>query len=141
MLHLKALEQKSKKAIFPGSFNKFHLGHFNILMQANVIFDEIIIFVGQNPNKPKQDFEKRIDQIKKFLNKHTKQKFTILGSDSLTTDIATQNKCNWIIRGLRDIADFEYERKLYNEYKKINPKIQIMYFMADSKYIKIRNSK
>lgn len=141
MLHLKALEQKSKKVIFPGSFNEFHLGHFHVLMQADQVFDEVIIFVGQNPNKPKQNFNERIKQIKKFIKEHTNKEFTILGSNSLTTDVARENNCNWIVRGLRDVSDFEYERNLYNEYKKINPKIQIMYFMADSKYINIRNSK
>lgn len=141
MLHLKVSEQKSKKAIFPGSFNEFHIGHFNVLMQASSLFDEVIIFIGQNPNKPKQDFKKRIEQVEKFISMHTNKKFTILGSESLTTDIAKENNCKWIVRGLRDINDFKYERKLYDEYKKINPEIQIMYFMADSKYIKIRNSK
>ncbi|MDE5651631.1 MAG: pantetheine-phosphate adenylyltransferase [Ureaplasma sp.] len=141
MLHLKTSEPKYKKAIFPGSFNDFHLGHFNVLMQADSIFDEIIIFVGQNPNKPKQNFEDRKKQIANFIQKYTNKKFNILGSNALTTDIAKENNCKWIIRGLRDVNDFEYEMKLQNEYKKINPEIQIVYFTADSKYIKIRSSK
>ncbi|MDE7221822.1 MAG: pantetheine-phosphate adenylyltransferase [Ureaplasma sp.] len=140
-MHLKTLERKYKKAIFPGSFNEFHLGHFNILMQADLIFDEVIIFVGQNPNKPKQDFEKRKEQIKNFIQKHTTKKFKILGSDALTTDVAKENNCKWIIRGLRNVNDFEYEKQLNIDYKKINHKIQIVYFIADFKYIKIKSSK
>ena len=100
-----------KIAIFPGSFDPFTIGHADIVRRALPLFDEIIIAIGINHQKtPCFPLEKRIQSIREAFADQTRVK--VLTYTGLTVDFACENNAQFIIRGIRTIADFEYERTM-----------------------------
>lgn len=101
-----------KKAVFPGSFDPFTIGHKDIADRALKIFDYLIIGVGFNINKPDIDniVADRIKTIESVFagNKRVK----VAAYTGLTVDFAKKNGAGFIVRGLREVKDFEYERNL-----------------------------
>ena len=100
-----------KKAVFPGSFDPITIGHLDIVERAIKVFDEIIIAVGDNTNKkymfPK---EKRVEFVKQTFNNYDNIK--IESYDGLTVDFCKKNNIEFMIRGLRNPADFEFEKSI-----------------------------
>lgn len=129
-----------KRAIFPGSFDPFHEGHYDILVRAQKLFKKVIIFIGNNNQKKSTDFLKRLEQIKKFLELRNNKVRIVYGIEN-TVDIAKKYHCNYIIRGIRNINDFEYELDFFHQNKKLNHRIEIVYFMAEYKFKEIQSSK
>ena len=100
-----------KKAIFPGSFDPFTIGHKDIVEQALNIFDEIIIAVGKNPSKSCMfSLTDRISFIKKSLDANSKIK--IESYSDLTTGFCESKNVKFLIRGLRNINDFIFEKDI-----------------------------
>lgn len=100
------------RVLYPGSFDPITKGHMNIVDQATLLFDEVIIAVLQNPIKKISFFtlEERLEILNKLYYNNTKIK--IIASNNTATDLALEYKCKAIIRGLRSIKDFEYEKQL-----------------------------
>lgn len=100
-----------KKAVFPGSFDPITIGHVDIVKRGIKVFDEIIIAVGDNTDKkymfPK---EKRVEFIKQTFNNYDNIK--IESYDGLTVDFCKKNNIEFMIRGLRNPADFEFEKSI-----------------------------
>ena len=100
-----------KKAIFPGSFDPITIGHVDIIKRAMKVFDEIIIAVGDNTDKkymfPK---EKRVEFVKQTFYNYDNVK--IESYDGLTVDFCRKNNIEFMIRGLRNPADFEFEKSI-----------------------------
>ena len=100
-----------KKAVFPGSFDPITIGHLDIVERAIKVFDEIIIAVGNNTNKkymfPK---EKRVEFVKQTFYNYDNVK--IESYDGLTVDFCRKNNIEFMIRGLRNPADFEFEKSI-----------------------------
>ena len=98
-------------AVFPGSFDPITLGHYDIVERATPLFDKIIIAIGQNSQK-KYMFS--LEQRKEFIQKTFKD-FPNVEVDSfegLTIDYCQSKKVNFILRGLRNPADFEFEKAI-----------------------------
>ena len=100
-----------KKAVFPGSFDPITIGHVDIITRSMNVFEEIIIAVGDNRDKrymfPK---EKRVEFVKQtFVNFDT---IKIESYDGLTVDFCKKNNTDFLIRGLRNLADFEFEKSI-----------------------------
>lgn len=98
-------------AIFPGSFDPFTIGHHNIVERALHLFDELIVGIGFNSQK--QDFypvDKRIEWISYLFE--DSPKVSVAKFEGLTVDFAKEKKANFILRGIRTSADFEYERAI-----------------------------
>ncbi len=98
-------------AVFPGSFDPITLGHYDIVERATPLFDKIIIAIGQNSQK-KYMFS--LEQRKEFIQKTFKD-FPNVEVDSfegLTIDYCHSKKVNFILRGLRNPADFEFEKAI-----------------------------
>ncbi len=98
-------------AVFPGSFDPITLGHFDIVERAAPLFDKIIIAIGQN-SKKKYMFS--LDQRKEFIKK-TFENFPNVEVDhfeGLTIDYCRSKNVNFILRGLRNPADFEFEKAI-----------------------------
>ncbi len=100
-----------KVAIFPGSFDPFTIGHADIVERALPLFDKIVIAVGVNITKqPLFPIEERLEQIRKaFANE---PKVDVQAYTGLTADFAREQKADFILRGVRCVADFEYERNM-----------------------------
>ena len=100
-----------KKAVFPGSFDPITIGHVDIVKRGIKVFDEIIITVGDNTDKkymfPK---EKRVEFVKHTFNNYDNIK--IESYDGLTIDFCKKNNTEFMIRGLRNPADFEFEKSI-----------------------------
>ena len=100
-----------KKAVFPGSFDPITIGHVDIVKRGIKVFDEIIIAVGDNTDKkymfPK---EKRVEFVKQTFNNYDNIK--IKSYDGLTVDFCKKNNIEFMIRGLRNPADFEFEKSI-----------------------------
>jgi len=100
-----------KKAVFPGSFDPITIGHLDIVERAIKVFDEIIIAVGDNTDKkymfPK---EKRVEFVKQTFYNYNNVK--IESYDGLTVDFCRKNNIEFMIRGLRNPADFEFEKRI-----------------------------
>jgi pantetheine-phosphate adenylyltransferase len=100
-----------KRAIFPGTFDPFTVGHYSIVKRGLNIFDEIVIGIGHNQSKKTLfSIEKRIEMIQKAFEGETRVKVT--SYSTLTVDFATDVQGGFILRGLRSVGDFEYERTI-----------------------------
>ena len=100
-----------KKALFPGSFDPITLGHYAIIQRATALFDEIIVAVGENADKR---YMFSVEERKAFIEKafaHEK-KIKVVSYQGLTVDFCKKMDTEFILRGLRNPADFEFERAI-----------------------------
>ena len=108
-----------KRAIFPGSFDPFTIGHYDIVLRALQIFDEIIIGIGHNINKRNAfSLQERINAIQTAFNSEPRVK--VMAYDGLTVDFATEQQAQFILRGVRSVQDFEYERNIAEANKQLS---------------------
>ena len=100
-----------KKAIFPGTFDPFTLGHHSIVKRTLTFMDEVIIGIGINENKRcLLPIEKRLEGIKKLYEDEPKVK--VMAYNGLTVDFAQEQEAGFIVRGIRTVKDFEYEESI-----------------------------
>lgn len=107
-----------KKAIFPGTFDPFTIGHASLVERSLKVVDEIVIAIGINDSKQSYfPIERRIISIKDLYknNKH----ISVESYDGLTVDFAQNINADFILRGIRSINDFEYEKTIADINKKI----------------------
>ena len=98
-------------AIFPGSFDPFTIGHASIVRRGLEMFDKIVIGVGYNANK--SSFltpEERVAAIEKVYASESRVK--VVAYDNLTADLARREQARFVLRGIRSVKDFEYERDI-----------------------------
>lgn len=121
-----------KVGLFPGSFDPFTKGHEAVVFKALELFDEIIIGVGVNSSKSYHfDLEKRILQIESLFQKG--EAVRVMTYNQLTVDFCKVIGANFIVRGLRDSKDFEYERSIAHMNETLS-NIQTVFFITDQKY-------
>lgn len=98
-------------AIFPGSFDPFTIGHASIVRRGLEMFDKIVIGVGYNTNK--RSFltpEERVEAIEKVYASEVRVK--VVAYADLTADLARREQAGFVLRGIRSVKDFEYERDI-----------------------------
>jgi pantetheine-phosphate adenylyltransferase len=100
-----------KKAIFPGSFDPITLGHFDIVNRGVTLFDEVIIAIGENSSK---DYMFSLEERKQFIENTFKDnpKVKVMSYSGLTTEFCKEIGVDFILRGLRNPADFEFEKAI-----------------------------
>lgn len=100
-----------KRAVFPGSFDPITLGHYDIICRAVHLFDEIIVAIGENTEK-KYMFS--VEQRKFFIEEAFKDepKVKVMIYHGLTVDFCKEVEAQFILRGLRNPADFEFEKAI-----------------------------
>ncbi|NDV64188.1 pantetheine-phosphate adenylyltransferase [Bacteroides sp. 224] len=107
-----------RRAIFPGTFDPFTIGHYSVVTRALSFMDEIIIGIGINENKNTYfPVEKRLEMIREFYK--DEPKITVIAYDCLTIDFAKQVDAKFIIRGIRTVKDFEYEETIADINRKL----------------------
>lgn len=119
-----------KIGVFAGSFDPITRGHEDIVLQALPLFDEIIIAIGVNIDK-KYAFplEQRIKWIENTFAEYSKVK--VVSYEGLTVDLCRKMNAGFIIRGLRNTTDFEYESIIAEANKKLNSEVETVFFLSD----------
>ena len=127
-----------KKAVFPGSFDPLTLGHCDIINKSLNLFDEIILAIGVNSTKENMF---SVDQRKKFINDEfvNEEKIKILTYDGLTVDFCKTINADFIVRGLRNPADFEFEKTIAQTNKKLTG-IETVFFLTSPETAYISSS-
>ena len=119
-----------KTAIFAGSFDPITRGHEDIVLQALPLFDEIIIAIGVNIDKKYMfPLEKRIKWIENTFAEYPQVK--VVSYEGLTVDFCKKMNARFIIRGLRNTTDFEYESIIAEANKKLNPDVETLFLLSD----------
>jgi pantetheine-phosphate adenylyltransferase len=124
-----------KKAIFPGSFDPLTLGHCDIIDRSINLFDEIIVAIGINSSK---ECMFTLEERKKFIITHyiDEPKVKIMIYEGLTVDFCKKTEADFILRGLRNPADFEFEKAIAQTNRKLSS-IDTVFFLtsANNSYI------
>jgi pantetheine-phosphate adenylyltransferase len=108
-----------KRAVFPGSFDPITLGHYDIIERGLGLFDEIIIAIGVNADKKYMfSLEQRKDFIESAFEKESKIK--VMTYSGLTIDFCKEQDAAFILRGLRNPADFEFEKAIAHTNRKLS---------------------
>ncbi|HRG02742.1 MAG TPA: pantetheine-phosphate adenylyltransferase [Paludibacteraceae bacterium] len=108
-----------KRAIFPGTFDPFTIGHYSIVMRGLNLFDQIIIGIGMNQSKKTLfDMDNRVNMIRQAFK--NEPRVSVETYDSLTIDFADAMGAKYILRGLRTVSDFEYEHTIANANRQLN---------------------
>ena len=129
----------SKIAIFPGSFAPFSIGHQSIVDRALPLFDKIVIAIGINSEKNQYfSIQERLEWIISVYGKNPKIK--VKQYEGLTVDLCKKEKANYIIRGLRDSHDFNFEKNIAHMNKELNNSIETIFIITPSKLSHISSS-
>lgn len=127
------------KALFPGSFDPFTAGHLNILERALGIFDEVVVAVGVNQDKRGfYDMETRLS----IINAATSQLkgVSAVKYDGLTVDICKQLGIRYIVRGVRNMLDFENERAIADANRRLAAEIDTVIIPTAQEFAHISSS-
>ena len=127
-----------KRALFPGSFDPITLGHYDIIKRGIHLFDEIIVAIGINAEK-KYMFP--LEQRKKFIEKAFagESKIKVITYEGLTIDLCKKLNAQFILRGLRNPADFEFEKAIAHTNRKLS-KIETVFLLTASRTSYISSS-
>ncbi|WP_303848905.1 pantetheine-phosphate adenylyltransferase [Apibacter mensalis] len=119
-------------AVFPGSFDPITLGHSNIIERAVPLFDKIIVAIGNNSNKQYMfPLEKRMEWIRETVKIFPNVE--VDSFDGLTIDYCAKRKAPYIIRGLRNPADFEFEKAIAHTNRTLAKKsVETVFFLTSS---------
>ena len=129
-----------KTAIYPGSFDPITFGHIDIVERAAALFDKVILGVAESKSKnPLFSVDERMELISDIFKSNSK--IEVLGySRQLTVDLARENGAIAIIRGLRAVADFEYEFQLATMNRSLAPDIESIFFTPKDTLIYVSSS-
>ncbi len=127
-----------RKAIFPGSFDPITLGHQDIINRALPLFDEIVIAIGVNADK-KYMFS--LEERKRFIEETFRNdpKISVITYEGLTIDLCHKINANFILRGLRNPADFEFEKAIAHTNRRLS-KIETVFLLTAAKTSYISSS-
>lgn len=129
----------NKKAVYPGSFDPLTNGHLDVIKRASELYDELVIAVLINTTKKNLlMLEERVELIKEETKDLPNVKVdSFVG---LLVDYCDKNKIGVIIRGLRVNSDYEYEMQIAQMNKTLNPKIETVFLLTNTKYSFISSS-
>ena len=126
-------------ALFPGSFDPITIGHVDIITRALPLFDEIRIAVGTNSAKNYLfSLEQRIAWITETFADEDKVK--VVTYDGLTVDFALHEGVNFLLRGLRNPADFEFEKAIAQANREMTPELETVFLLTSARFAYISSS-
>lgn len=127
------------KALFPGSFDPFTAGHLNILKRALTMFDEVVVAVGINQDKRGFfDMEKKLSIIQEATKGLSG--VSVISYDSLTIDACRKLGIHHIVRGVRNMIDFETERSIADANRRLAPEIETIIIPTSQEFAHISSS-
>ena len=128
-----------KIAVFPGSFDPITKGHESVIKRALPLFDELYIAIGLNAEKKSYfDLALRMEWIKKVFA--TVEQVKVIQYKGLTVDLCKKIGAQYLLRGLRTSADFEFERSIAPINKKLFPEIETVFFLTAPEYASLNSS-
>lgn len=130
---------KSRIAIFPGSFDPFTKGHYDIVMRSRLLFDKLIIGLGDNPDK-ERFFQLKLMQDKIGLIFKDFENVEVRVYNELTATFARSHQAQFLIRGLRNTTDFEYENTISQVNRHIYENLETIFMITSPQYAYISSS-
>lgn len=122
----------TRTGVYPGTFDPITLGHMDIIRRGVKLVDRLVIGVTTNPSKsPMFSIEERIEMVRREVADCGDGKIRIVAFDSLLMDFAEREGAAVIIRGLRAVADFEYEYQMAGMNQQLNDRVETVFLMAD----------
>ena len=117
--------------VYPGTFDPITLGHMDIIRRGAKLVDRLVVGVTTNPSKsPMFSVEERLAMVQREVA-DVGGDIVVVGFDSLLMDFAEREGAKVIVRGLRAVADFEYEYQMAGMNQQINPRVETVFLMAD----------
>ena len=128
-----------QRAVYPGTFDPMTMGHVDLVKRASKLFDSVIIAIASSDSKkPMFTLEERIAIGNKIFADDPKVE--VVGFSGLLVNFAKENDANILIRGLRVVADFEYEFQLANMNRAMSPDIESVFLTPKEEYSYISSS-
>jgi pantetheine-phosphate adenylyltransferase len=126
-------------ALFPGSFDPFTNGHFDIVVRGLSVFDEIIIAIGHNTQKKRYfEVDLMVRNISESFIKYPNVSVEVY--DELTTEFAKRKNAKYLLRGLRNTTDFEYENGIAQANKYFYKEMETVFLITSPEYASISSS-
>ncbi len=129
-----------KTALFPGSFDPFTKGHYDIVVRALNIFDRVVIAIGHNSKKNKRYFE--VDWMVGKIREAFKDegRVSVIVYDELTAQLAKKYDAKFLLRGLRNTTDFEYENSISQVNRFLNEDLETVFLITSPELAPISSS-
>lgn len=127
-------------ALFPGSFDPFTKGHEDIVLRGLSLFDEIIISIGYNTGKSQRyfDIEFMVDKIRETFK--NEPRISVQTYAELTAEFAKKNNARYLLRGLRNTTDFEYENSIAQVNRHLNRELESVFLITSPSFASISSS-
>ncbi|HZF95740.1 MAG TPA: pantetheine-phosphate adenylyltransferase [Allosphingosinicella sp.] len=120
-----------RTGVYPGTFDPVTLGHMDIIRRGAKLVDRLVIGVTTNPSKsPMFTVEERLETVRREVA-DVEGDIAVVSFDSLLMDFAEREGASVIVRGLRAVADFEYEYQMAGMNQQLNDRIETVFLMAD----------
>ena len=128
-----------KVALFPGSFDPLTLGHLDLIKRGSALFDQLAVAVMTNSSKhPLFSVDERINQVKEAVAGLSN--VSVITSQGLTVDLMNQMGADYLLRGLRNGRDFEYEKDIASMNQFLDYQVDTVFLLADPKYQHLSSS-
>ncbi len=128
-----------RAAIYPGSFDPITLGHINVVERGARVFDEITVAVARDISKNATfSPEERMEMVMRAVG--NKKNIKVECFNGLLVEYVSSKKINTILRGMRSVSDFEYELQMAGANTALNPDVETVFMVTDSKYSHISSS-
>jgi len=125
--------------LFPGTFDPVTLGHVDIITRAVSLFDEIVVGIGTNSNKTTMySEEKRKHWLEKIFIQEPKVSVSVY--EGLTINFCKKIGAKYILRGIRFVSDFEYEKTIADANRTLDPSIETIFLTCEPKYTSIAST-
>ena len=126
-------------ALFPGSFDPFTKGHYDIVIRGLKLFDEIIVAIGQNTRKERYfPLELMVEKVSQaFVDK---QQISVVTYNELTATFVKKYNARFLLRGLRNTTDFEYENSIAQVNRYLNEELESVFLITSPEYAAISSS-
>ncbi len=125
--------------LFPGTFDPITLGHIDIIERAVSLFDKLVIGVGINSSKqPMFSIEQRTGWFKEIFK--NEPRVEVVGYEGLTVDFCKKINAQYILRGIRYVSDFEYEKAIADMNRMLEPGIETLFLTCSPSYSTISST-
>lgn len=128
-----------KICLFPGTFDPITLGHVDVINRALPLFDKIVIAIGKNANKsPMFSAEQRQMWVEEIFSNEPKISAAVY--EGLTVNFCRDIGARYILRGIRYVSDFEYEKTIADANRTLDPQIETFFLTCEPKYTSIAST-